>query len=174
MLVFIIMLAICHFYNRFSILDPYDSIEGSPDGLVPQEHKIWPGWSKLIFELFWKHIPLMRCKISFRENWQKMANFDYAKSKKLKTKNIYHKTKKCLQYVIFITDFQFQTHMTPLRGPQMVWYPRNTRSDPAHTRVKQIEIFLSWGQDFEYTHPLKYAGIKKFKKWAKKTHPSHH
>ena len=34
------MVAICHFYNRFSISDQYDSIEGSPDGLVPQEHKI--------------------------------------------------------------------------------------------------------------------------------------
>ena len=78
------MLAICHFYNRFSISDPYDSVEGSPDGLVPQEHKIWPSTDQ------------------GEANW----------------------------------------------------------------------IFLSWGQDFEYTHPLKYAGIKKFKKWAKKNHPT--
>ena len=74
----------------------------------------------------------------------------------------------------FHMDFQFWANLTTLRGLQMVWYPRNTRSDPAQTRVKQIEFFLSWGQDFEYMHPLKYAGIKKLKKWAKKTHPTGH
>ena len=63
------MLAICHFYNRFSISDPYDSVEGSPDGLVPQEHKIWPstdqGEANWIFFVlgprFWVYAPPEIC-----------------------------------------------------------------------------------------------------------------
>ena len=68
----------------------------------------------------------------------------------------------------FHMDFQFWVHLTTLRGLQMVWYPRNTRSGPGQIWMEEIEIFFFQGQDFVYTHPKKYVEIDILKKCTKK------
>ena len=38
--------------------------------------------------------------------------------------------------------------------------------------MEEIEIFFFQGQDFVYTHPMKYVEIDILKKCMKKTHPT--
>ena len=48
------MLAICDFYNRFSISDHYDHLEGSPEGLVPHDGHFGHFQTRIA----WKYFPM--------------------------------------------------------------------------------------------------------------------
>ena len=92
--------------------------------------------------------------------WWKLSKFDLfllCKVQKMTIQQLFSLNKKCLGYMVFIINFQFQVHLTWLSVSQMAQSPMPTKLDLERRGMVQNKIFLFWTYHFEYKHLLSGA-----------------